>query len=152
MHFQDKDQILLEICDHAMGELMAINLDISTRGGDPVIRLRAMLEAYMRFALDNPNAYRLIFCAASIEHSPRRQLATLQLGAQCFERLSGVVGEIAAQGRLRSGDARTAGQALWAACHGLISLRIAKPGFDWAPAESLMNVMLDGLLFGLVAD
>ena len=152
MHFQDKDQILLEICDRAMGELLAINLGISTRAGDPVSRVRAMLEAYMRFALDNPNAYRLIFCAASMEHSARRQHATMQLGSQCLDRLAGVVGEIAAEGRLRSGDARTAAQALWAACHGLISLRIAKPGFDWAPAEDMMRVMLDGLLFGLVAD
>ena len=152
MHFQDKDQILLEICDRAMRELMAMNVAISTRPGDPVSRVRAMLEGYMGFALENPNAYRLIFCAASIEHSPRRQMATMQLGAQCFERLSGVVGEIAAQGRLRSGDARTAAQTLWAACHGLISLRIAKPGFEWAPAEAMMNVLLDGMLFGLVVD
>jgi AcrR family transcriptional regulator len=152
MHFQDKDQILLEICDRAMDELLASNLRISTRPGDPVIRVRAMLEAYMCFALNNPNAYRLMFCAASLEHSPRRRDATQQLGAQCFDRLAGVVGEIAAQGRLRTGDVRAAAQTVWAACHGLISLRIAKPGFDWAPAETMMNVMLDGLLFGLVAD
>lgn len=151
MHFQDKDQILLEICDRAMNELIAINLGISTRGGDPVGRLRGMLDAYVRFALENPNAYRLIFCAAAIEHSPRRREATRQLGAQCFDRLAGVVGEIAADGRLRTDDTRAAAQALWAACHGLISLRIAKPTFDWAPAETMTNVMLDGLLFGLVS-
>ena len=99
MHFHDKDQILLEICDRAMSELLAINLRISTRPGDPVARVRDMLEAYMRFALDNPNAYRLMFCAASMANSPRRRDATLQLGDRCFEKFSGVVGEIAAHGR-----------------------------------------------------
>ncbi len=152
MHFQDKDQILLEICDRAMSELLAINLRIATRPGDPVGRVRNMLGAYMRFALDNPNAYRLMFCAASMANSPRRRDATVQLGDRCFEKFSGVVGEIAAQGRLRTGDIRAVTQALWAACHGLISLRIAKPDFDWSPIETGMDVMLDGLLFGLVTD
>jgi AcrR family transcriptional regulator len=152
MHFQDKDQILLEICDVAMGELLARNLSISTRPGDPVSRLRAMLEAYMRFALDNPNAYRLIFCAASMVNSPRRRDATRQLGEQCFESMAGVVREIAAQGRLRTDNIRAATQALWAACHGLISLRIAKPAFESEPMETMMNTLLDALLFGLVAD
>ena len=152
MHFQDKDQILLEICDRAMGELLASNLSISTSPGDPVGRVRAMLEAYMRFALENPNAYRLMFCAASMENSPRRRDATQQVGAQCFERFVGVVEEIAAEGRLRTQDVLAVTQTLWAACHGLIALRMAKPAFEWAPAETMMNVMLDGLLFGLVVD
>lgn len=152
MHFQDKDQILLEICDRAMTELLDSNLSISTRGGDPVGRVRAMLEAYMRFALENPNAYRLMFCAASLENSPRRRDATQQLGAQCYERFVGVVGEIAAQGRLRTGDIEAVTQTLWAACHGLIALRIHKPDFGWASAQTMMDVMLDSLLFGLVID
>ncbi len=152
MHFQDKDQILLEICDRVINELLAINLRISTLPGDPVGRVRDMLAAYMRFALDNPNAYRLMFCAASMTNSPRRRDATLQLGERCFEKFSGVVGEIAAQGRLRTGDVPAATQTLWAACHGLISLRIAKPDFEWAPVDRAMDVMLDGLLFGLVSD
>ena len=152
MHFQDKDQILLEICDRAVSELLAINLRISTRLGDPVDRVRDMLAAYMRFALENPNAYRLMFCAASMAHSPRRRDATVQLGDRCFETFSGVVGEIAAQGRLRTGDVQTVTQTLWAACHGLISLRIAKPDFEWSPVDSAMDVMLEGLLFGLVSD
>ncbi len=152
MHFQDKDQILLEICDRAMSELLAINLRISTRPGDPVARVRDMLGAYMRFALDNPNAYRLMFCAASMAHSPRRRDATVQLGDRCFEKFSGVVGEIAADGRLRAGDVQTVTQTLWAACHGLISLRIAKPDFEWSPVDTAMDVMLEGLLFGLVSD
>jgi AcrR family transcriptional regulator len=151
MHFHDKDQILLEICDRAMSELLAINLRISTRPGDPVARVRDMLEAYMRFALDNPNAYRLMFCAASMANSPRRRDATLQLGDRCFEKFSGVVGEIAAHGRLRTGDVQTVTQTLWAACHGLISLRIAKPDFEWSPVDAAMDVMLEGLLFGLVS-
>ena len=152
MHFADKDRILLEICDQAMSQLMEINREISARPTDPVSRVRGMLEAYVAFALGNPNAYRLVFCTSSLADSAHRQHATMELGRQCFERFSGVVREIAAEGRLRAGDARSAAQALWAACHGLIALRIAKPDFDWAPTGELTAVMIEGLLFGLIAD
>jgi AcrR family transcriptional regulator len=152
MHFQDKDQILLEICDRVINELLAINLRISTRPGDPVGRVRDMLAAYMHFAIENPNAYRLMFCEASMGDSARRRDATVQLGERCYEKFSGVVGEIAVQGRLRTGDVPAVTQTLWAACHGLISLRIAKPDFEWSPLDTSIDVMLDGLLFGLVSD
>jgi hypothetical protein len=43
-------------------------------------------------------------------------------------------------------------QALWAACHGMVALMIAKPDFDWAPPEEISRVMIEGLLFGLISD
>jgi AcrR family transcriptional regulator len=152
MHFRDKDEILLRICTTAMEELLALNSEISARPIDPVERVRMMMSAYVAFALGNPNAYRLVFCASPLAASVQKQRATLQLGAQCFERFSGVVREIAAQGRLRTGDPRTVHQALWAACHGMVALMIAKPDFDWAPPEEISRVMIEGLLFGLIAD
>jgi AcrR family transcriptional regulator len=152
MHFSDKDQILLEICTQAMEQLLGINSEISARPIDSVARVRMMLEAYVRFALENPNAYSLVFCSSPVAASMRKQVATLEIGSNCFDRFVGVVREIAAEGRLRQGDARTAAQALWAACHGMVALIITKPDFDWSPPDELMHVMIDGLLYGLVAD
>ncbi len=152
MHFRDKDGILLEICTAAMETLLAQNSEIAARPVDPVERVRAMLTAYVEFALGNPNAYRLVFCAAPPGGATEKQQATQELGAQCFERFTGVVDEIAAQGRLKTDDPRAAHQALWAACHGLVSLMITRPGIDWADAGVLTDVLIDGLLFGLIAD
>jgi hypothetical protein len=74
------------------------------------------------------------------------------MGAQCYEIFSGVVREIAACGRLRTGTADSAAQALWMSCHGLVALRAARPAFDWAADDELIQVTLDGLLNGLVVD
>ncbi len=152
MHFRDKDQILLEICTVAMEKLLAMNSEFAARPVDPVERVRMMLTAYVEFALENPNAYRLIFCASPLATSDQKQQITLELGAQCFERFSGVIREIAAQGRLKTGDPRTVHQAMWSACHGLVSLMITKPNIDWAEPKAITQVMIDGLLFGLIAD
>ena len=152
MHFRDKDEILLEICTAAMEELLSLNSEISARPVDPAERMRMMLTAYVEFALGNPNAYRLVFCASPLATSDQKQRVTQQLGALCFDRFSEVVREIAGQGRLKTGDPRTVHQALWAACHGLVSLMLTKPGFDWAPPREVTRVLIDGLLFGLIAD
>lgn len=152
MHFKDKDEILLEISDSAISRLLAINSEISARPIDAVVRVRLMLDAYISFALQNPNAYTLVFCEPSGMVAQDRQDAAMALGDRCFQKFMGTVREIAASGRLRTGSAESAAQALWAACHGLVSLLINKPDFNWAPEDELRNVMLDGMLYGLVAD
>src|SRR5580704_9571091 len=124
MHFRDKDEILLEICEGAVATLLASNNEISTRPIDVVSRVRLMLDAYMRFGLENPNTYRLAFCSSRVELSAMRHEVASDLGARCYDRFMSAVADIAAEGRLRIGDADSAAQTLWAACHGLVSLRI----------------------------
>ncbi len=152
MHFRDKDQILMEICTGLMEELLAINSEISARPIDAVARVRMMLEAYVRFALRNPNAYRLVFCSSPPIGGRLAVNPAVDIGARCSERFCGVVREIAACGRLKSVDDNAAAQALWVACHGMAALMITKPGYAWTEPESLMKTLIDGLLFGLIAD
>jgi AcrR family transcriptional regulator len=151
MHFRDKDQILKEICETAIATMLANNTEISRRPIDAVSRVRMMLQAYMDFGLENPNAYRLVFCDTVEEVSPERSDLT-DLGAQTYERFKSVVAELAREGRLRYGDADTATQMLWMACHGLVALRITRPRFEWRAADELAAAMLDSLLHGLVTD
>lgn len=152
MHFRDKDEILLEICDGAIEQLLAINVEISARPIDAVARVRLMLDAYMRFALENSNAYQLVFCGPSGAVSEVKQQQTQALGDRCYERFISVVREIGASGRLRTGNVDSASQSMWAACHGLVALVITKSSFAWEPTEELRKVLLDGLLYGLVTD
>lgn len=152
MHFRDKDEILLEICDNAIAKLLKSNSEIATRPIDAVSRVRLMLDAYMSFALENPNAYQLVFCGHSGLVSEDKQMVTEALGDRCYDIFVDTVREIGATGRLRTGTVESAAQAMWAACHGLVALLLTKPKFHWAPTDELRGVMLDGLLHGLVTD
>src|SRR5262249_30615992 len=62
MHFHDKACILLEICQSTFQVLLARNAEIAARPVDPVVRTRMMLESYVRWGLDHPNAYQLVYC------------------------------------------------------------------------------------------
>ena len=120
-----------------MKALLDLNSDIAARPIDAVSRVRLMLEGYVRLGLEHPNAYRLVFCVTQREAPTERQSATAEIGSECYARYIGVVREIAASGRLRTGDADSAAQALWTACHGLVALMITRPNLDWAPPKTL---------------
>ncbi len=152
MHFRDKDEILLEICDGAIEQLLRINTEISAQPIDAVTRVRLMLDAYMDFALASPNAYQLVFCGPSGLLSDDKQQMTRDLGDRCYDKFVGVVREIGASGRLRTGNVESAAQTLWTACHGLVALLLTRPTFNWEPRQDLKSVMLDGLLYGLMTD
>jgi AcrR family transcriptional regulator len=151
-HFPDKDAILLEISDRAIGTLLEASRIISRRPSDPVDRVRTLLEVYMTFGLENPNTYLLLFCTPLASLAAERQATIQALSERCFGMFATLMHEVAADGRLRAGAPKDAAQAIWAACHGLVALRIVNPGFDWSPAPAVQGVLLDGLLHGLVAD
>jgi AcrR family transcriptional regulator len=152
MHFQDKGCILLEICERTLKLLLERNSEIAAKPLDAVVRVKMMLEAYMRWGLQHPNAYQLVYSAPRPPSATGWPEDTVDLSTQCYEIFSGVVREIAANGRLRTGSADSAAQALWMSCHGVVALLAARPLFDWADREELIQVTLDGLLNGLVVD
>ena len=152
MHFQDKSCILYEICEHAFRDLLTSNAEIAARPLDAVVRTRMMLEAYMRWGFEHPNAYQLVYCARRPVSTAPMPEGTADLSRQCYEIFSGVVREVAASGRLRTGDGQSAAQALWLASHGVVAMVTIRPEFEWVKLEELMRVTLDGVLHGLVAD
>ena len=152
MHFQDKGCILLEICERTLRLLLERNREIAAKPLDAVVRVKLMLEAYMRWGLEHPNAYQLVYSAPRPPSAAGWPEDTVDLSAQCYDIFSGVVREIAANGRLRTGTADSAAQAIWMSCHGVVALLAARPHFGWADREELIQVTLDGLLNGLVID
>ncbi|HEY8571274.1 TetR/AcrR family transcriptional regulator [Phenylobacterium sp.] len=152
MHFPDKSCILLEICQGTIGVLLERNREIAAKPLDPVVRVRMMLEAYMRWGLEHPNAYQLVYSAPRPVTAHPWPDDTVDLSTQCYESFSGVVREIAACGRLRTGTADSAAQAFWMSCHGVVALLTARPRFGWSDQDELIRVTLDALMNGLVID
>ncbi|MBF0665681.1 MAG: TetR/AcrR family transcriptional regulator [Brevundimonas sp.] len=149
MHFADKGEILQEICRQAFAALLELNRAVVAGPGGPERRLRRMMQAYIDFGFANPNAYRLIYMTRPVELQQGALSAAQELGASLYRSFEQVVEDAEAAGQLR-GDARTTAQALWAGSHGLVSLMITKPYFDWADRQRLVDTLLDGLFAGLM--
>ena len=149
MHFAEKGEILHEICRQAFAALLDMNMAVMAEPGGPEQRLRRMMRAYVDFGFANPNAYRLIYMTRPVELQHGAQLAAQELGASLYRSFEQAVEDAEADGLLRR-DARTTAQALWAGCHGVVSLIITKPYFDWVDRETLVATLLDGLFAGLM--
>jgi AcrR family transcriptional regulator len=152
MHFPDKSAILLEICERTIEVLLERNRDIAGKPIDSVVRVRMMLDAYMRWGIEHPNAYQLVYSVPRPASADWADDAASDLSHQCYDIFAGVVREIAAAGRLRNGTADSAAQSLWMSCHGVVALLAARPRFAWADREELIVVTLDGLINGMVVD
>jgi AcrR family transcriptional regulator len=152
IHFADKAAILREISRRAFELLLVRNREIAARPLEVTVRIRQMLEAYMRWGLEHPNAYQLVYSAPRPLSAASLPEETADLSSQCYETFADLVREVAAQGRLRVEAVDCAAQVFWMGCHGLVALLCARPAFDWADAEALIATTLDALMRGLIAD
>ena len=149
MHFSDKAAILHEICRGAFETLIATHEGITTEAAPAEVRLRRMIEGYVRFGFENPNAYRLTYLTRPVEAREGAQTVAQETGFELFRAFVAVVEQAVAAGRMR-GDPATIAQAIWACGHGIVSLRITKPYFEWSDRDELTRVTLDALFVGLL--
>lgn len=149
MYFQDKSQIMLEICVHALENLYRQLEEISFGDDQPVQKVRAVLEVLLRFGFEQPTAYQLLYCVAPKDVNERRNDVIAPLTRSCFERTLQAVEAAVAVGQMRNDmPPRAMTEALIAACHGLVSIRLANPMAPWSPPAVQISVLLDGLFEG----
>jgi AcrR family transcriptional regulator len=62
LHFRNRDEIAQDVSRSGYAELLAaLSSAVDASPGDAVSRLRALCVAYVRFGLENPQTYSLIF-------------------------------------------------------------------------------------------
>lgn len=150
MHFPDKRAILLEICRVAFEEMIAANHEVGALQAPPEEKIRRLLAIYADFAVRHPNAYALVYMTRPQEAAQGTEDVAQQVGMELYELFLRPVRELAAQGRLRY-EPDAAGQVLWAGVHGLVSLWITKPWFEWGDRDRMVAVTIDSLFDGLLS-
>jgi AcrR family transcriptional regulator len=149
MYFQDKSEIMLEICMRALNGLHESIDALEAQNPDPAAYVRGILERFLRFGFEQPTAYQLLYCVAPRDVEARRHEVIGPLTSRGFERALAAVESAIAAGRLRSGVApRQMTETMLAACHGAISIRLGNPYAPWSEPEVLSRTLLDGLFKG----
>jgi AcrR family transcriptional regulator len=141
-HFGDKPGLFDALLEERFQKLFR-RLRRVPRGDDPVDHLRAVVRAFVRFGLRHPNHYRLLALPREPDWEPP---PSTEESRAMLER---PLHELWEAGRLLTGDVESAGQALWALSHGLISLRTSRPDHAWS--KTGIEDSIDALLRGLVA-
>ncbi len=121
-YFRNKDEILASVRAAAL-DRFSDRLEAARRTfGTPARRGRAVGDAYLRFALDEPDAYRLIFDLSQPDEGDYPDLA--RAGARAGRTMSDYMEDLVAAG-VMEGDPQMLGLVYWAATHGLVNLFMA---------------------------
>ena len=140
-HFRDKTGLIDALLEERFAELLA-RLQRVQRRVDPAEYLRALARAFLEFGLDNPSHYALLT-------APRLAPSELLPSAEAARELVfGALSEVARAGALRTPDLESAFQLTWVVLHGVVSLRISRPGYAWS--EDLVELALDVIERGLL--
>ena len=153
-HFPDKDRLLLEVCRGTFDRFHQ-TLSAADRGGDPVDRLLEIGRAYLRFAVEHPEHYRIMFMSR-FELSAQEYAEELLASGGSFALLFEVTQAIVDSGALRPQVAERGplhvGIVFWTAVHGLASLLVAKPGLPWPDTHQLGEDVMISTIRGLAVD
>lgn len=155
-HFDSKQALLSELCERDF-ESLARAFASKAVPEDPIERLKAIGETYLRFAEEYPSQYRFMFMTVFpvIEQAPGIIEARENPERNAYAFLRGACVEAIEDGRLRPEltDADQIAQILWSSIHGLVSLRITKHHQEFVPWKDLRETALlsmDLLMHGML--
>ena len=143
-YFPTRDDLSAELCIRALDDLQS-QLAAAAAGADaqePEGTIARMCAAYIAFALDNPDRYRLAFMfergvdGAFLQRTGGRPM---EAGVRVFRGFAEAV--VACRKRnCKSGPTDMAvAMSVWASLHGLASLLIARPEFPWGDRSRLVD-------------
>jgi AcrR family transcriptional regulator len=147
LHFPDKDSLIIAVCERHFEAFDAVIEEAGRSTDDPVESLRRRGGAYVRFGLENPEPYRILFMTRN-ESAQEREIV-VGAGARAFQHLVEAVQRCIDAGAFRPVDPVLAATGVWAAVHGVTSLLISLPGFPWPDTETLVDHVCTVQNFGL---
>lgn len=117
----------------------------SDEATDSIDRISRLGDAYTQFAIDEPDAYRLMFELKPSEAARTEELD--EAGSLAWQPLRDAIGEAVDDGFLE-GDADVLAHLFWAGLHGVVSLHLAAKFRHGLDLESLRAPMKQLLFMG----
>lgn len=140
-HFEDKAHLIFEVCGRQFTLLDEVIEEAVAGVDDPLVALHARGKAYVRFGVDHPEHYRIMFMFPAYD-TPKQWSDLLDSGS--FAHLvEGIQRAIDAGAIAPVGDTFTTALHVWANIHGLTSLLVAKPTMPWPELDALIDAHLD---------
>lgn len=146
LHFKDKDALLDAVCARYF-EKLDEEMQRATVGQTTTVDvLRAQGQAYVRFALQTPELYRI---ATMSEGRPGSDV-DVTLNSSAFVHMRATVQALMDEGIYVAGDATQIALEMWTAAHGVAALLIAKPYLPWGDAAVFTDRVLQAVCCGQI--
>jgi AcrR family transcriptional regulator len=147
MHWAHKEDIFAEVCSTRFAEFSSRVIAGLSGEGPMLDRLAEVARAYIRFAEEHPEQYRVLFMQP-VAAPPEGASPTA--GAMAFQMVVGVLEVAIADGEMRDLDPVATAAALFAAIHGAASLVVDRHEDIPVPEPGdLVEVVLDAVFNGI---
>jgi AcrR family transcriptional regulator len=143
-YFHNKDEILATVRAQAFAQLAAACDDVTAQEFDAERRLSELGRAYLRFAREQPHAYRVAFELGQPDAESYPDLLIERVRA--WGAIRNAV-QYAFQEGVLEGDPETVSHLYWAGLHGLAALELAGQ-FQAQNLDALEGPMIEMLLRG----
>jgi AcrR family transcriptional regulator len=146
LHFADKDALLDAVCARYFEKLDQEMLRVTGESSSPAEVLRAQGLAYIRFATQTPELYRI----ATMGEWKSGNSIDIALETTAFKHMLATVQALMDDGVYQPDDPTTAALEIWTAVHGVAAMLIAKPHLPFGDAEVFADRVLSSVFCGRV--
>lgn len=145
LYFKDKNEILYNLHELGFQKMAEYNISLWDIK-NPLLRLHKMGENYIRFGLNNPEFYDLMF----IQVAPMDALETMKdcdwkSGDVALGKLKECLAECMERKLIAPGDVNAVSMAIWAMVHGLVSLAIRNRFQKLVTQDEMLPMMQQSL-------
>jgi AcrR family transcriptional regulator len=148
-HFADKRALLTAVATEGFRALRERLVGAWEEGGRDEAAFRAMGIAYVRFAVDNPSHYRVMF--GGFVDTQQSDPELVAEGSGAFQALVDALAALQRDGIVRSDDTVLMARYVWALVHGIALLGIDGLLREPGAVDALMEYALERLDTGIVA-
>lgn len=150
-HFKDKTDLLAAVATNGFARLIAIRVEATRDVEEPAQRLRIFVETYVRFAIENPAVFNLMFGPLV---SPRDRYPELQaIAERSLKILANAVRDYVRIFNPEAKHVAVEAWTVWSAVHGLSSLLVDFPSAKARPerlsSDRLVAALVETLMAGL---
>jgi AcrR family transcriptional regulator len=149
LHFEDKEALVFAVCERIFGALQEVSRAATEGVEDPIEAVRRCAQAYVRFGLEHPEQYRIMFMSRA-QDSMGAMFTERLRRASGFNRVVDLAQRGIDAGMFPDRDAFFLACGLWSSVHGITSLLISKPWFPWPDTEKLIDHCIDVHCEGLM--
>lgn len=147
-YFADKDDLLYSLVHEDFTRLTE-RLRAIRETHEGVTAVRAMLLSYAEMGLERPESYQVMFM---FRPKLARRNASDDSDEHAYSIFRSCVVAAMERGEFRRMDPDVVAQILWAAIHGLVSLRLTLTEFPWQDVNHLAETLVDAEIRGLAPD
>lgn len=152
LYFENREAIARQLCVEAFEHLL-VAMAPAAAVADPLERLTAIGDAYVRWGVANAQHYRLVFMtdaklmsAIFPEHAAKTDDDP---GKRAFDVLIEAVDACRDCGAIAQADPLAVAEMLWTSLHGIVSLYLTCPAMLETPLARLRRLQLETLMHGL---